>query len=198
MLPIVYYDNLARYVRDGGAVLVAAGPDYAATAASTARRSGRCCPPCRPARSSRSLTAPTISPVGLRHPVTRDLPGSESDPPAWSQWFRLVDADAIAGDITMTGPGDRPLLVLAREGEGRVAMLLSDHAWLWARGYEGGGPHAALLRRLLHWLMQRAGARGGGADGALGGPQPRRRAADAFRGDAAGSPSPARPARRSR
>jgi hypothetical protein len=44
--------------------------------------------------------------------------------------------------------------VLAREGEGRVAMLLSDHAWLWARGYEGGGPHAALLRRLLHWLMR--------------------------------------------
>ena len=33
-------------------------------------------------------------------------------------------------------------------------MLLSDHAWLWARGYDGGGPHAALLRRLLHWLMR--------------------------------------------
>ena len=90
----------------------------------------------------------------MRHPVTRDLPGAASDPPAWSEWFRLVDTDAIAGDITMTGPDDRPLLVLAHEGEGRVAMLLSDHAWLWARGYEGGGPHAALLRRLLHWLMR--------------------------------------------
>ncbi|HWT29748.1 MAG TPA: hypothetical protein VN240_01845, partial [Propylenella sp.] len=56
--------------------------------------------------------------------------------------------------VAMTGPGERPLLVLAREGEGRVAMLLSDHAWLWARGYDGGGPHAALLRRLLHWLMR--------------------------------------------
>jgi hypothetical protein len=96
----------------------------------------------------------TISPVGMRHPVTRDLPGAESDPPAWSQWFRIVDTDAIAGDIAMTGPGDRPLLVLAREAEGRVAMLLSDHAWLWARGFDGGGPHGALLRRLLHWLMR--------------------------------------------
>jgi hypothetical protein len=96
----------------------------------------------------------TISPVGLRHPVTRDLPGGTSNPPAWSDWFRLVDTDAIAGDITMTGPNGRPLLVLAHEGEGRVAMLLSDQAWLWARGYQGGGPHAALLRRLLHWLMK--------------------------------------------
>ena len=29
VLPIIYFDNIARYVRDGGAVLVAAGPDYA-------------------------------------------------------------------------------------------------------------------------------------------------------------------------
>jgi hypothetical protein len=33
-------------------------------------------------------------------------------------------------------------------------MLLSDHIWLWARGYEGGGPHLDLLRRLSHWLMK--------------------------------------------
>ena len=29
VLPMIYFDNIARYVRDGGAVLVAAGPDYA-------------------------------------------------------------------------------------------------------------------------------------------------------------------------
>ena len=54
----------------------------------------------------------------------------------------------------MTGVSDRPLLVLKRVGEGRVAQLLSDHAWLWARGFEGGGPQALLLRRLVHWLMK--------------------------------------------
>ena len=32
--------------------------------------------------------------------------------------------------------------------------MLSDHAWLWARGYDGGGPHTDLLRRLSHWLMK--------------------------------------------
>ena len=154
VLPIVYYDNLARYVRDGGAVLVAAGPDYAANGSLYRTPLGPVLPAVPTGEIIEEPYRATISPVGLRHPVTRDLPGSESDPPAWSEWFRLVDADAIAGDITMTGPGGRPLLVLAREGQGRVAMLLSDHAWLWARGYQGGGPHAALLRRLLHWLMQ--------------------------------------------
>jgi len=54
----------------------------------------------------------------------------------------------------MHGPDGKPLLVLGREGEGRVALLLSDHIWLWARGYEGGGPHLDLLRRLSHWLMK--------------------------------------------
>jgi hypothetical protein len=54
----------------------------------------------------------------------------------------------------MDGPDHKPLLVLSREGEGRVALLLSDHIWLWARGYEGGGPHLDLLRRLSHWLMK--------------------------------------------
>src|SRR5262249_22506189 len=52
------------------------------------------------------------------------------------------------------GAGGKPLLVLDRRGKGRVALLLSDHAWLWARGYEGGGPHVDLLRRLAHWLMK--------------------------------------------
>jgi hypothetical protein len=39
-------------------------------------------------------------------------------------------------------------------GTGRVAQVLSDHMWLWARGYEGGGPQAELLRRAAHWLMK--------------------------------------------
>ena len=39
-------------------------------------------------------------------------------------------------------------------GEGRVAQFLSDQGWLWARGYDGGGPQMELLRRLAHWLMK--------------------------------------------
>jgi hypothetical protein len=97
---------------------------------------------------------PQITPLGHRHPVTRALPGGAAKPPEWGRWFRLIEAKAVKGDILMSGPGNRPLLQLSREGKGRVALLLSDHAWLWTRGYEGGGPQAELLRRLAHWLMK--------------------------------------------
>ncbi|MEL7528995.1 MAG: hypothetical protein AAFN16_24730 [Pseudomonadota bacterium] len=154
VLPMLYFDNIARYVQDGGAVLLAGGPDYA-EAGSLYRTPLAPILPASP--TGGILEEPfhaTLASLGERHPVTRGLPGSEQDPPAWSRWFRAVDTQLDAGQQLMSGPSDTPLLVLNREGEGRVAMLLSDHVWLWARGFEGGGPHVPLLRRLAHWLMQ--------------------------------------------
>ena len=154
VLPVIYFDNIARYVREGGAVLVAAGPDYASPT-SIWRTPLDVVLPAEP--SGRTTELPffaKLSDLGKRHPVTRGLEGAESDPPHWSRWFRLVDARADKGTTVMQGPDNKPLLQLSREGEGRVALLLSDHIWLWARGYEGGGPHLDLLRRLSHWLMK--------------------------------------------
>src|SRR3954465_6344811 len=154
VLPVIYFDNIARYVREGGAVLVAAGPDYARPT-SIWRPPLDVVLPAEP--SGRTTEIPyfaQLTDLGKRHPVTRGLEGAESDPPHWSQWFRLVDARTEKGTPVMKGPDDKPLLLLSREGEGRVALLLSDHIWLWARGYEGGGPHLDLLRRLSHWLMK--------------------------------------------
>lgn len=154
VLPMLYFDNIARYVRDGGAVLLAGGPDYA-EGGSLYRTPLAPILPARP--TGTILEQPfhaTLANLGERHPVTRGLPGAEQDPPAWSRWFRAVDTEIDAGHTLMSGPSETPILVLNREGEGRVAMLLSDHVWLWARGFEGGGPHVPLLRRLAHWLMQ--------------------------------------------
>jgi hypothetical protein len=154
VLPIIYFDNIAKYVRDGGAVLVAAGPDYASST-SIWRTPLDVVLPAEP--SGRTIEGPfyaRLSDLGKRHPVTRGLEGADTDPPHWSRFFRLVDARADKGTSVMQGPDDKPLLLLSREGEGRVALLLSDHIWLWARGYEGGGPHLDLLRRLSHWLMK--------------------------------------------
>src|SRR5712672_846226 len=154
VLPIIYFDNIARYVQEGGAVLVAAGPDYASPT-SIWRTPLEQILPAEP--SGRTLESPfhaQLTDLGKRHPVTRGLEGADEDPPHWSRWFRLVDARATKGTNVLNGPDGKPLLVLSREGEGRVALLLSDHIWLWARGYEGGGPHIDLLRRLSHWLMK--------------------------------------------
>jgi hypothetical protein len=154
VLPIIYFDNIARYVHQGGAVLVAAGPDYASQT-SIWRTPLDIILPAEPSgRVTDGAFRPKLTDLGRRHPVTRGLEGADEDPPHWSRWFRLVDTRAAKGTAVMQGPNDKPLLLLSREGEGRVALLLSDHIWLWARGYEGGGPQIDLLRRLSHWLMK--------------------------------------------
>ncbi|MFL5093431.1 MAG: hypothetical protein ACJ8D7_23955 [Xanthobacteraceae bacterium] len=154
VLPIIYFDNITRYVRDGGAVLVAAGPDYASQTSIWRTPLDAILPAEPSGRTTEQPFHARLTDLGKRHPVTRGLEGAGSDPPHWSRFFRLVDTREARGTAVMDGPDGKPLLVLSREGEGRVALLLSDHIWLWARGYEGGGPHLDLLRRLSHWLMK--------------------------------------------
>ena len=153
VLPIAYFDNIARYVRAGGAVLVSAGPDYASTT-SIWRTPLDSVLPAEPVGVTEKPFYAHLSDAGKRHPVTRGLEGSASEPPHWSRFFRTVDTRNAIGAPVMTGADGKPLLLLSRFGEGRVALLLSDHIWLWARGYEGGGPHLDLLRRTSHWLMK--------------------------------------------
>jgi len=154
VLPIIYFDNITRYVRDGGAVLVAAGPDYASST-SIWRTPLDAILPAEPSGNvTNRAFRPELTELGQRHPVTRGLDGAEGKPPHWSEWFRVVDTRSATGTTVMQGPDAKPLLVLSHEGEGRVALLLSDHIWLWAHGFEGGGPHLDLLRRLSHWLMK--------------------------------------------
>jgi hypothetical protein len=158
ILQLLYYENIARYVEQGGALLVAAGDDFAGQM-SLSRTPLSVVLPATP--TGRLLEQPfkaKLSSDGVKHPVTRDLPGAgvgtNTNEPTWGRWFRQVDVVPSRGYTLMSGAEDRPLLVLDRKGRGRVALLLSDHAWLWARGYDGGGPHTDLLRRLAHWLMQ--------------------------------------------
>jgi len=154
VLPILYYDYIAEYVEKGGALLIAAGPEYAGDQ-SIARTPLMSALPAMPSGEIIDKPFyPRLTDLGQRHPVTRGLEGSNSEPPHWSRWFRLVGIDRPEGEVVMKGADDQPLLVLDRKGEGRVGMLLSDQGWLWARGYEGGGPHVALYRRIAHWLMK--------------------------------------------
>jgi hypothetical protein len=153
VLPVAYFDNIARYVRAGGAVLVSAGPDYASST-SIWRTPLDSVLPAEPVGVTEKPYYAHLSDAGKRHPVTRGLEGSGAEPPHWSRFFRTVDTRNASTPPVMTGADGKPLLLLSRYGEGRVALLLSDHIWLWARGYEGGGPHLDLLRRMSHWLMK--------------------------------------------
>ena len=155
ILPSIYLENVVEYVRGGGAVLMAAGPDFAG-ADSLYRSPLAEILPARPsARVISEGFRPQLTEMGARHPVTQDLDtewgGAEN---GWGRWFRMVELEAPIGATVMSGPQDSPLLVLNRVEEGRVALLASDHAWLWSRGYEGGGPQLELLRRLAHWMMK--------------------------------------------
>jgi hypothetical protein len=153
VLPVSYFDNIARYVRNGGAVLVSAGPDYASST-SIWRTPLDSVLPAEPVGVTEKPFYAHLSDIGKRHPVTRGLEGSASEPPKWSRFFRSIETRNATTPPVMTGADGKPLLFLARYGEGRVSLLLSDHIWLWARGYEGGGPHLDLLRRMSHWLMK--------------------------------------------
>ena len=155
VLPPMYLDNIVRYVRDGGALMLAAGPDFAKSEGIFFSPIGRIAPARPDGTVIERGFRTSVSPEGQKHPVTRGLGGLKpAASPSWAPWFRQISADVTRGTSVMDGAEGKPVLVLSREGKGRVAELLSDQMWLWARGYDGGGPYLDLSRRLAHWLMK--------------------------------------------
>ncbi len=155
ILPPVYLRNIADYVRNGGALLMSAGPEFSGPISLALTPLGAVLP-ARPAGAQAVVEGafrPRVSAPGARHPVTEGLTPPEAEP-SWGRWYRYLRAEQRAGTTVMEAPGGAPLLVLDRVGEGRVALMLSDHIWLWSRGHDGGGPQQEVLRRIAHWLMR--------------------------------------------
>ena len=119
ILPALYLQNVADYVQRGGAVLVAAGPDFA-SADSLYRSPLSAILPAQPttARVIEEPYSPTVTDLGNRHPVTAGLIREWSGP--WGRWLRQIDVDATdtTGEVVMSGVDERPLLILDRVGEG--------------------------------------------------------------------------------
>ncbi len=153
ILPMSYLENVAQYVRNGGTVLVAAGPEFGAVDSLWRSPLADVLPVEPTARVIEGGFRPELTDLGRRHPVTEGL-DTLAPEGGWGRWFRQIDVVPRAGQVVMSGADGRPLLVLNRVDEGRVAVLASDHAWLWGRGYEGGGPQLELLRRLAHWMLK--------------------------------------------
>jgi len=156
VLAQIYLDNITRWVRRGGALLLAVGPNQGPSNSLFNSPIGQIMPGVPTGRTLEEAYRPSLTETGRRHPVTADLPGAglPGSDPGWGRWFRHVDAEQRRGQSLLAGAQNRPLLLLDRVGDGRVAQLQSDHIWLWARDHDGGGPHAELLRRIAHWLMK--------------------------------------------
>jgi len=148
-----YLENIVEYVNGGGALLEAAGPSFASPLSLYRTPLASLLPGAPTGAIIETKFSPALSTLGERHPVTGDLKPQNQNK-KWGSWFRLIDVNTTGGTTLMTGADNKPLLVLNRFGKGRVAQLTSDHAWLWGRGYEGGGPQAELFRRIAHWLMK--------------------------------------------
>jgi hypothetical protein len=153
ILPMSYIENVVTYVRGGGTVLVAAGPEFGAVDSLYRSPLAEILPVSPTSQVIEEGFRPVLTDLGRRHPVTEGLE-AEAPEGGWGRWFRLIEVDQKAGQVLMSGPNDLPLLVLNRVDEGRVAVMASDHAWLWGRGFEGGGPQLELLRRLAHWMLK--------------------------------------------
>ncbi len=154
VLPAIYLDNIVRFIEGGGAVLEAAGPAFATALSLFRTPLGAALPGAPTGKVFERGIQPRLTKFGDRHPVTADLVGADMERPRWGRWFRQIDVTARRGHALMRGVANHPLLIVDRVGKGRVAQVLSDHIWLWSRGFEGGGPHSEMLRRLAHWLMK--------------------------------------------
>ncbi|WP_298908235.1 hypothetical protein [uncultured Aliiroseovarius sp.] len=153
ILPGGYLASVRNYVQRGGAVLIAAGPSMA-SADSIGRTALADIMPATPTgRLFEQPFKPVVTDDGQRHPVTRDL-SRHAPEGGWGPWMRHIEVLPQRGHVILSAPDDAPLLMVDHSDDGRVALLASDHAWLWARGHEGGGPQLELLRRLAHWLMR--------------------------------------------
>jgi len=147
----IYLQNIAEYVEGGGALLVATGPPYA-TRASIFRTPLAAVLPARPTGDTFNESfRPELNAKGRRHPITSGFVGNSAA--NWGPWYRIIESNIVDGDVLMEGPSAEPLLVIDRVGQGRVGMVMSDQAWLWSKGYQGGGPYSEMFRRLSHWLM---------------------------------------------
>ncbi len=153
ILPMSYIDNVVNYVKEGGTVLVAAGPEFGAVDSLYRSPLAEILPVAPTAQVIEKGFRPKITDLGRRHPVTEGLE-KEAPEGGWGRWFRQIEVTQTAGQVLMSGADDLPLLVLNRVEQGRVAVLASDQSWLWGRGYEGGGPQLELLRRLAHWMLK--------------------------------------------
>ena len=91
----LYFDNIARYVEGGGALLVTTGPPFAGPESVARSPLAGVLPAAPTGEILEGAFTPEVSEAGARHPVTAPMAGGEA---GWGPWYRRIGARAVAGD----------------------------------------------------------------------------------------------------
>ncbi len=157
-------DNIADYVREGGAFLMVGG-DASFGEARYGRSPLAAVMPTGMPETPLSITRfqATLTETGLRHPITRLTrdPGANS-----ARWERLPSlqganplGDLQEGASTLVEDGSgRPIVAVRSAGRGRTMAVATDTTWNWAlaggEGPGGGADHATFWRNAVRWLVK--------------------------------------------
>src|SRR5690606_27496572 len=89
VLPLLYYDYISEYVQNGGALLIAAGPEFASEQSIARTPVISVLPAVPTGEVQESAFLPRLSETGAPHPLTRGLDGPAGGAADWSRLFRL-------------------------------------------------------------------------------------------------------------
>lgn len=141
-----YFQNVTRYVKNGGALLIAFGPKDAEDKGVLSTSLNEIIPINQSPEMIDGDFNPSLTEKGMHHPITQNLNQK------WGKWDRIFKTTTNA-NVLMNG-GENPLLIVNQVEDGRIALILSDKSWYWQRGFDGGGPFRELIGRTAHWLMK--------------------------------------------
>lgn len=151
-VPFYYLQKINDFVQDGGGLIVVGSDELTATNSLAATPLGEILPFTPLDGTFENEFVPELTARGLHHPLGRLIENAHGSADNWGPWYSMANTQARSdAEMIMSDGAGHPLLTLSKTGEGRVAVLASEHSWLWARGHGGGGPAVELNRNLVRW-----------------------------------------------
>lgn len=169
--PVTYLQNVARYVRNGGAFAMIGGPlafsqgGYLGTPIEAILPVSLL----RERRDYQQVTHQlTLTEEGRTHPITRLSSDDRENERIWASMPELDGLNrvghakpgatvlAVTGAPSGDGPG-APLLAMQPVGEGRTLALMSDYTWKWnfqlAGRMDSNQYYLQFVRQMVRWLI---------------------------------------------
>lgn len=161
-----FLDRLARYVEEGGALLMVGGDLSFGESQYGESPLARVLPTTVPSVSARTdLVQPTLTEVGGRHPITRldREPAANAERwaalPALQGYNPLGELQPGAVALLEASPGES-IAAVRSVGKGRAMAFATDTSWRWAiagtSGPGAGRDHAEFWRSSVRWLIKDA------------------------------------------